>query len=154
MLIISRRRYLWSGLMAMSSMLFGQISWAAANRKLFDAGSSAAALQTLAEKDAPELSRRLMLAIPEISADPSHIAVHIRSELPGTDMMILMATSITPPVVAQFMIPVGTEADIQTMIKLTDTTTMQLVVRAGGKLYFVQKEVKIAKPLDNKLLSE
>jgi hypothetical protein len=31
---------------------------------------------------------------------------------------------------------------------------VQLIVRAGGKLYTAQKEVKIAVPFDNKLLSE
>ncbi len=150
---ISRRSIL-SGLAALTSMMFYNFSFAAANRKLFDETSTATALKTLSDKEQPEPSNRLMISAPEISVDPGRIPIHLRSELPGTDMMVLMATSAVPPVVAQFMIPVGTEADVQTMIKVTDTTKLQLVVRAGGKLYSVQKEVKIAKPLDNKLLSD
>jgi sulfur-oxidizing protein SoxY len=154
MLNLIRRSFVLSGLVVFSTLLTGKMSFAAINRKLFDAPSVAEALNTLPEKLAPEPSNRLMINAPEISANPQRIQIHLRSELPGTDLFLLMASSSTPPMIAQFTIPVGTEADVRTEIKLADTTKLLLVVRAAGKLYSVQKEVKIAKPLDTATMSQ
>ncbi|MDY7539945.1 thiosulfate oxidation carrier protein SoxY [Undibacterium sp. RTI2.1] len=129
-------------------------SFAATTRRLFDANSPADASKLYAEKDPIEPSNQLLVDTPEISAEPGRISIRIRSELPGTDMMLIISPSIVPPVIAQFLIPVGTEADITTMIKLSGTSKIQLVVRAGGRLYSAQKEVKIAIPLNTKLLME
>jgi len=154
MLDKSRRHYLISGLFAAAGIVFSKMSFAIASRKMFEANSVPEALKNLPEKDIPEANNRLLIGVPEITAEPDRISVHLRSELPGTDLMILMASSAVPPVIAQFTIPVGTEADLQTQIRLKGTTTLQLIVRAGGKLYTAQKEVKVAIPLDHKLLSE
>jgi sulfur-oxidizing protein SoxY len=149
-----RRLSLVSGLTIVAASLLPKVTFAALNRKLFEANMVAEVLKNLPEKDAPEPSNRLLIDVPEVSLDPERIPVRIRSELPGTDMMLLMAATVVPPAIAQFTIPVGVEAEIQTQIRLKGTTTVQLIVRAGGKLYTAQKEVKIAVPFDNKFLSE
>lgn len=149
-----RRLSLVSGLTIVAASLLPKVTFAALNRKLFEANTVAEVLKNLPEKDAPEPSNRLLVDVPEVSLDPERIPVRIRSELPGTDMMLLMAATVVPPAIAQFTIPVGVEAEIQTQIRLKGTTTVQLIVRAGGKLYTAQKEVKIAVPFDNKFLSE
>lgn len=149
-----RRLSLVSGLTMMAAAMLPQTVLAALSRKLFEANTVPEALKNLPEKEAPEPSNRLLIEVPEVSLDPERIPVRIRSELPGTEMMLLMAATAVPPAIAQFTIPVGTEAEIQTQIRLKGTTTVQLIVRAGGKLYTAQKEVKIAVPFDNKLLSE
>lgn len=138
----------------MAAAMLPQTVLAALSRKLFEANTVPEALRNLPEKEAPEPSNRLLIEVPEVSLDAERIPVRIRSELPGTEMMLLMAATAVPPAIAQFTIPVGTEAEIQTQIRLKGTTTVQLIVRAGGKLYTAQKEVKIAVPFDNKLLSE
>ncbi|MBC3885804.1 thiosulfate oxidation carrier protein SoxY [Undibacterium griseum] len=149
-----RRLSLVSGLTMMAAAMLPQTVLAALSRKLFEANTVPEALRNLPEKEAPEPSNRLLIEVPEVSLDPERIPVRIRSELPGTEMMLLMAATAVPPAIAQFTIPVGTEAEIQTQIRLKGTTTVQLIVRAGGKLYTAQKEVKIAVPFDNKFLSE
>ncbi|MBC3870895.1 thiosulfate oxidation carrier protein SoxY [Undibacterium oligocarboniphilum] len=149
-----RRLSLVSGLTMIAAAMLPQTVLAALSRKLFEANTVPEALRNLTEKEAPEPSNRLLIEMPEVSLDPERIPVRIRSELPGTEMMLLMAATAVPPAIAQFTIPVGTEAEIQTQIRLKGTTTVQLIVRAGGKLYTAQKEVKIAVPFDNKLLSE
>ena len=149
-----RRLSLVSGLTMMAAAMLPQTVLAALSRKLFEANTVPEALKNLPEKEAPEPSNRLLIEVPEVSLDAERIPVRIRSELPGTEMMLLMAATAVPPAIAQFTIPVGTEAEIQTQIRLKGTTTVQLIVRAGGKLYTAQKEVKIAVPFDNKLLSE
>lgn len=149
-----RRLSLVSGLTMMAAAMLPQTVLAALSRKLFEANTVPEALRNLPEKEAPEPSNRLLIEVPEVSLDAERIPVRIRSELPGTEMMLLMAATAVPPAIAQFTIPVGTEAEIQTQIRLKGTTTVQLIVRAGGKLYTAQKEVKIAVPFDNKLLSE
>ena len=154
MLNKSRRYYLISGLLTVAGTMFAQMSLAAASRKMFEANSVPEALKNLPEKDAPEANNRLLIGVPEITAEPERVAVRLRSELPGTDLMLLMVSTAVPPMVAQFTIPVGTEADIQTQIRLKGTSTLQLIVRAGGKLYTAQKEVKVAVPVNHQLLAE
>jgi sulfur-oxidizing protein SoxY len=149
-----RRLSVLSGLTIAVATVLPKAVFAALNRKLFEANTVAEALKNLPEKEPQEPSNRLLIDVPEVSLDAERIPIRIRSELPGTDMMLLMAATVVPPAIAQFTIPVGTEAEIQTQIRLKGTTTVQLIVRAGGKLYTAQKEVKIAVPFDNKLLSE
>jgi predicted secreted protein len=91
--------------------------FAALNRKLFEANTVAEALKNLPEKEPQEPSNRLLIDVPEVSLDAERIPIRIRSELPGTDMMLLMAATVVPPAIAQFTIPVGTEAEIQTQIR-------------------------------------
>lgn len=149
-----RRQFLFSSLLAVAGTLLSQLTLAATVRKMFDANSVSEALNNLPEKIQPEASNRLLLGVPEISANPERIPVRLRSELPGTDLLILLSPSAVPPMIAQFAVPVGTEAEVRTQIRLKSTSTLQLVARAGGKLYTVQKEVKVAIPYDARLFSE
>ena len=44
---------------------------------------------------------------------------------------------------ANFAIPKGTIADVQTRIKMAQTSNVYAVVRASGKYYYAAKEIKI-----------
>lgn len=149
----SRRRLLLSGLTSLPILLLSGKSWGEANPKIFNAASLAEAIKALASKEQPLPSNRLLLELPEISAEPHRISVRMRSELPGTDMMLLIVEKAMQPVAAQFTIPTGTEADIRTFIKVPGTTSVHLIVQAGGKLYTAHKQIKIAQPFNSKQLA-
>ena len=47
------------------------------------------------------------------------------------------------PLAAGFVIPAGTEADVQTRLKMGQSTNVLAVVKADGKLYSASKETKV-----------
>jgi sulfur-oxidizing protein SoxY len=47
------------------------------------------------------------------------------------------------PLVVEFMVPAGTEADVATRLRMGKTSNVTAVVKADGKLYSASKEVKV-----------
>lgn len=75
------------------------------------------------------------------------MSVHLMSELPGTDLFLLLNATPAkgePAVLAVQEIPNRTKADIRVKIKLTKSSELLLVVRAGGKWYSATNDIKIA----------
>lgn len=92
------------------------------------------------------MSDYLLLDSPAI-APAGLLSVHLMSELPGTDLFLLLnatAAKGEPTVLAAQEIPNRTKADLRVKIKLTKSSELLLVVRAGGKWYSATNDIKIA----------
>ncbi|MBC3877790.1 hypothetical protein H8K38_08225 [Undibacterium sp. FT79W] len=88
----------------------------------------------------------LLLDSPAI-APAGLLSVHLMSELPGTDLFLLLNATPSkgePTVLAAQEIPNRTKADIRVKVKLTKSSELLLVVRAGGKWYSAINDIKIA----------
>lgn len=110
---------------------------------LFNAPTSQAALGLLQAGTALP-GPRILLDVAEIVEDGDRVVVRVMSTLPSTDQITLLADTELKPVLAQFNISPDLEPDITTHIRLSGTGTLRAVVRAGGKIYSVTKEVKVA----------
>jgi len=88
----------------------------------------------------------LLLDSPAI-APAGLLSVHLMSELPGTDLFLLLNATPAkgePTVLAAQEIPNRTKADIRVKVKLAKSSELLLVVRAGGKWYNATNDIKIA----------
>lgn len=88
----------------------------------------------------------LLLDSPAV-APAGLMSVHLMSELPGTELFLLLNATPAkgePTVLAAQEIPNRTKADIRVKIKLTKSSELLLLVRAGGKWYSATNDIKIA----------
>ena len=47
------------------------------------------------------------------------------------------------PLAASFMLPAGTEASVQTRVKMGQTSDVYALVKVGGKFLMTKKEIKV-----------
>jgi predicted secreted protein len=88
----------------------------------------------------------LLLDSPQIAA-AGILSVHLMSELPGTELFLLFNSTPAkdePSFLAAQAIPNLGKLDQRIKIKLSKTSGLLFIVRAGGRWYSVSNEVKIA----------
>jgi len=115
------------------------------NDKARAARDVASALAAL-EVSAPGPGTRVLLDVPEIVDQNENISIKVKSAIPKTDWIAVLIDKNKFPFVGQFNLAGAKTAEIEVKIKLMQTSTVIAVVRADGKYYRVDKEVKVATP--------
>ena len=88
-------------------------------------------------------SADIILETPDIAENGAVVPVAATSNIPGTTRMYFVIEKNPNPLAAAFAIPEGTEAFVQTRVKVAQTSTIYAVVEAGGKLYRAGRETKV-----------
>jgi sulfur-oxidizing protein SoxY len=91
----------------------------------------------------PATSDQVSVVSPDIAENGAVVPVGATSKLPNTTEMYLIVEKNPTPLSAGFMIPAGTAADVQTRLKMGQSTNVYAVVKADGKLYSATKETKV-----------
>jgi len=113
----------------------------AAPREAFAAKSLADALKALGGEAATHA--QVQIISPDIAENGAVVPVGAVSKLPNTTEIYLLVEKNPQPLAAAFMIAAGTEADVQTRLKMGQSTNVLAVVKADGKLYSAVKETKV-----------
>lgn len=114
---------------------------AAVTREGFAAKSVEDALKALGGQAAN--SDQVSVVSPDIAENGAVVPVGAVSKLPNTTEIYLIVEKNPAPLAAGFMIPAGTVADVQTRLKMGQSTNVIAVVKAGGKLFSATKETKV-----------
>ena len=88
-------------------------------------------------------SDQVSVVSPDIAENGAVVPVGAISKLPNTTEIYLIVEKNPTPLAVAFMIPAGTVADVQTRLKMGQSTNVIAVVKAGGKLYSATKETKV-----------
>ena len=88
-------------------------------------------------------SDQVTVVSPDIAENGAVVPVGATSKLPNTTEIYLIVEKNPTPLSAGFMIPVGTVADVQTRLKMGQSTNVVAVVKADGKLFSATKETKV-----------
>ncbi len=96
-----------------------------------------------AELGAAEDSDQIDLQSPDIAENGAVVPVSVTSNLADTSKIYIVIEKNPNPLAAAFMIPEGTEAFVQTRVKVAQTCLVYAVVEAGGKLYKASRETKV-----------
>lgn len=88
-------------------------------------------------------SDQVSVVSPDIAENGAVVPVGATSKLPNTTEIYLIVEKNPTPLAAGFMIPVGTVADVQTRLKMGQSTNVVAVVKADGKLFSATKETKV-----------
>lgn len=91
----------------------------------------------------PATSDQVTVVSPDIAENGAVVPVGATSKLPNTTEIYLIVEKNPTPLSCAFFIPAGTEPDVQTRLKMGQSTNVYAVVKADGKLYSASKETKV-----------
>ncbi len=91
----------------------------------------------------PATSDQVTLNSPDIAENGAVVPVGASSKLPNTTEIYFIVEKNPMPLCAAFMIPAGTAADVQTRLKMGQSSNIMAIVKADGKLYSAVKETKV-----------
>jgi len=107
----------------------------------FDAKSVDDTLKAMAVT--PETSKDITIKAPEIAENGAVVPVTISSTLPGVTEISILVAANPNPLAATFTLPDGTQPMASTRIKMSKTSDVIAIVKAGGKAYTAKQEVKV-----------
>jgi sulfur-oxidizing protein SoxY len=91
----------------------------------------------------PATSDQVSVVSPDIAENGAVVPVGATSKLANTTEMYLIVEKNPTPLSCAFFIPAGTAADVQTRLKMGQSTNVIAVVKADGKLFSASKETKV-----------
>ena len=112
------------------------------NNKAAEAKDIPSALVALGVQN-PGPGKRILLDVPEIVDEKQDIVIKVKSAIPNSDWIAVLIDKNPLPLIGQFDL-VGKTTSIEVKAKLMQTSTVVALVRADGKYYRVDKEVKVA----------
>ena len=130
------------GLLAAAGLIKPELAQAAWDKDAFAAADMQSALKAIGA-GAPTESADIQLTAPDIAENGAVVKVGMVSNLPDTEYMALLVERNPAMLAASFAIPAGTIADVETRVKMGQTSDVYAVVKAGGKFFMTKKEVKV-----------
>jgi sulfur-oxidizing protein SoxY len=120
----------------------GEALAAAINSAAFEAKKLPDAMTAAGFAGAVE-SHDIDLKVPEIAENGAVVDVKVTSKIPGTTSLAVFVEKNPLPTAAIFEFMAGTEPYVNIRIKMLQTSVVRVAVKAGGKSYMVNKEVKV-----------
>lgn len=112
------------------------------NEQAFKTKSVEEALKALGV-GAPTMSGDIAITAPDIAENGAVVPIAAISRIPNTQMIAYLIEKNPNTVTAVFEIPAGTIPEVQTRVKMGATSNVMVLVKADGKVYAAQKEVKV-----------
>ncbi len=91
----------------------------------------------------PTETADITVIAPDIAENGAVVPVGASSKLANTSEISLLVANNPSMLSAQFMIPAGTEAKVNTRVKMGKSSDVYALVKADGKYYYAKKEVKV-----------
>ena len=126
-----------AGLLAPRAVL---AAWNEAAFKAKDVNGALSAM--LGSADATD-SADINIKAPPIAENGAVVPVTIESTIDGAESIVLMVEKNGTPLAATFNLHGGAVPYVSTRIKMSKTSDVIAVVKAGGKSYIGRKEVKV-----------
>ena len=130
------------GLLASIGLVQPGIALAEWQKTAFDAKTMGEALDALGAA-IPENSAAIQLSAPQIAENGAVVPITVNSSLARTERIAILVDKNPNMLVAIFSIPEGTEGFITTRIKMAQTSSVVVLVKAAGKFYRTSQEVKV-----------
>ncbi len=113
------------------------------NRAAFDSKSLADAAKAMGATSAPVESKDLVLRAPEIAENGNVVRVGAQSNIAGTTQIAFVVEKNPSALAANFDIILGTDANVETNIKMGQSSNVYALAKAGDNYYYSVKEVKV-----------
>jgi sulfur-oxidizing protein SoxY len=113
----------------------------AAGRPGFEARSLQDALRAVG--GTPAATDQIRIVSPDIAENGAVVPVGVSSTLPNTTELFILVERNPVPLAAAFTIPRGTEPDIQTRVRMGESSNIVAVARSDGRLFSAVKETKV-----------
>lgn len=88
-------------------------------------------------------SDSIEIVAPERAENGAVVQVEIRSRIPNTEAIAIIAEKNPTPLIANFMFSNGAEPFVVTRIKMAETSNIQAIVKSGDKYYVAKRMVEV-----------
>jgi len=88
-------------------------------------------------------SAEVSIIAPDIAENGAVVPIGVASKLAGTESIAILVEKNPNVLAAAFGIPAGTLPEVQTRVKMAQTSNVFALVKAGGKFSYAAKEIKI-----------
>ena len=118
--------------------------WLLASRPdaAFNADNAASVVSDLFDGPITETDQ-VTLKVPDIAENGAVVPVTVSTSLADVESISVLVEKNPTPLVAIFELSPQSVPDISVRIKMGESSKVQTVVKAGGKLYSASKEVKV-----------
>ena len=130
------------GMLAAAGIITPGIALADWNKAAFDAKSMADTLKALGAGQ-PADSKDVQVTGPDIAENGAVVPVGVASSLPNVSMVAILIEKNPNALAATFTLPEGTEANVQTRVKMGQTSNIYALVKSDGKFFMATKEIKV-----------
>jgi sulfur-oxidizing protein SoxY len=112
------------------------------NARAFEAKTLDELVKVLGGTEATE-SGDILIVAPEIAENGAVVPVQVVSGVEHTESLALLIEKNPNVVAALYDIPEGTVPDIQTRVKMAQTSNVFALVRSRGRMLYAAREIKI-----------
>ena len=130
------------GMLAAAGIINPGMALADWNKAAFDAKSMADTLKALGVAGTTD-SKDVQVTGPDIAEDGGVVPVGVSSSLPNVSMVAILIEKNPNALSATFNLPEGTEANVQTRVKMGQTSNVYALVKSDGKFFMATKEIKV-----------
>lgn len=130
------------GMLAAAGIIVPEAALADWNKAAFDAKSMADTLKALGA-GSPADSKDVQVTGPDIAENGAVVPVGVATTLPNVSMVAILVEKNPNALAATFMLPADTEANVQTRIKMGQTSNIYALVKSGDKFFVATKEIKV-----------
>jgi sulfur-oxidizing protein SoxY len=130
------------GILAAAGIINPGIALASGNRAAFEARSMADTLKAIGAVSPPD-SRNIQISAPEIAENGAVVPVAIASTLPNVTTIAILVEKNPNPLAASFTLSEGTQANIETYVKMGQSANVYALLQSDGKFFMATKEVKV-----------
>lgn len=130
------------GFLAAFGLIQSGTAWAERNSRIFDAKTMDEAFDAMGVA-IPKNSDAIQLTAPEIAENGAVVPITVTSSLVRTEQIAILVDKNPTMLVANFLFPEGTEGFVTTRIKMAQTSSIIVLVKADGKFYRASQEVKV-----------
>ncbi len=144
---IQQRRLLLKGLL--SSSLLGvatflpKLALAAWPKSAFQSTTAASAIQKLEPELTVEKSTEIKIKAPKLAENGSIVWIEISTTIENVESISILVEKNPTPLAAKFILSEKAEAYIYTRIKMRESSPVIALVKANGKLYSAQRNIKV-----------
>ncbi len=131
------------GVLVSTGLLTPKAVLAAWPQDAFKAKNMSEAINALLGSDQTETSADIKLTVPEIAENGAVVPITIETGIANVESMTIVAINNPLPLIANFKPGEGAASYIATRIKMGKTGDVIAIVKADGKLYSAQHEVKV-----------
>jgi sulfur-oxidizing protein SoxY len=140
-----RRNFLQLVLGAGAALLLVPINAIAAiwNKAAFEATTTPEAVKGLdVAQEIP--SKDIDIIAPDFAENGAVVQVEVKSRIPHTEAIAILVDKNPTPLIANFMFSNGAEPAVVTRIKMAETSSVQIIVKAGDQYFTAHKMVEVS----------
>ena len=130
------------GILAAAGIINPGMALADWNKAAFDAKSMADTLKALGVAGTTD-SKDVQVTGPDIAENGAVVPVGVSSTLPNVSMVAILVEKNPNALAASFNLSADTEANVQTRIKMGQTSNIYALVKSGDKYFMATKEIKV-----------